>query len=83
MNLEELRSEQSARLEVIFVDAWKDPKAADAHGVKMIPTQIFFDRSGRELYRHQGFFSKGAILTTWASLGYDLGTVAAKAEGQR
>jgi thioredoxin 1 len=37
-----------------------------------IPTQIFFDASGRELYRHQGFMSKTDILATWQRLGVTL-----------
>ena len=37
-----------------------------------IPTQIFFDASGRELYQHSDFFSKDEILATWNRLGYDM-----------
>jgi len=34
--------------------------------------QIFFDASGRERYRHEGFMSREAILTKWEELGIDL-----------
>ncbi len=60
--LEELRAEYAGSLEVIFVDVWKKPEEGDKYGVRMIPTQIFYDASGKELYRHLGFMSKEDIL---------------------
>ena len=44
----------------------------------MIPTQIFFDASGKELFRHVGFYGKEDILGKWKELGVDL-----KAQGVR
>jgi thioredoxin 1 len=38
----------------------------------MIPTQIFYDASGEELFRHTGFFSKEYILAKWKELGVKL-----------
>jgi thioredoxin 1 len=35
----------------------------------MIPTQIFFDADGKELFRHEGFFSKEDILAKWKEFG--------------
>lgn len=75
--LEELRVEHAKRLEVIFVDVWKNPDAGEPYGVEIIPTQIFYDGTGRELWRHQGFISKRDILTNWKRLGYDLEAAAA------
>ena len=70
--LEELRVEYAGRLRVDFIDAWKYPDQAVPFNVYGIPTQIFFDPSGRELYRHVGFFSKEDILSTWRRLGFSL-----------
>ena len=70
--LEELRRECAGRLQVDFIDAWKYPEQAEPFKVYGIPVQIFFDPSGRELYRHLGFFSKAEILETWRQLGYPL-----------
>jgi thioredoxin 1 len=69
--LEELKAEYEGRLDVEFVDVWKTPGVANRYGVQTIPTQIFFDASGRELYRHQGFFPKNEILRKWHELGLD------------
>ncbi len=70
--LEELKSEYEGRLIVDFIDVWKNPDEAPKYGVKLIPTQIFFDTSGKELFRHEGFYSKEDILSKWAELGVDL-----------
>jgi thioredoxin 1 len=70
--LEDLRREYAGRLRVDFVDAWKHPDEAEPFGVYGIPVQIFFDPSGRELYRHLGFYSKEDILATWRRLGFPL-----------
>ncbi len=70
--LEELKAKYEGRLDVEFVDVWKVPGVANQYGVTSIPTQIFFDASGKELFRHQGFFGKDEIVGKWADLGVDL-----------
>jgi thioredoxin 1 len=60
--LEELRTEYAGSLEVVFVDVWKKPEEGKKYQVRGIPTQIFYDASGKELYRHAGFMSKEDIL---------------------
>jgi thioredoxin 1 len=67
--LEELRKEYSGKLEVAFIDVWKNRDAARRYGIRRIPTQIFYDASGRELFRHVGFFPKEDILAKWKELG--------------
>ncbi len=68
--LEDLKVHYADRFKTTFVDVWQDPAAGELHGVRLIPTQIFFDPKGRELFRHEGFFSKDDILATWRRLGY-------------
>jgi thioredoxin 1 len=69
--LVELRAEYAGRMQVDFIDVWKDPAAGDPYHVYSIPTQVFFDERGRELTRHSGFISKADILATWKRVGYD------------
>ena len=69
--LVELRTEYAGRLQVDFIDVWKDPSAGDPYNIYAIPTQIFFDGNGKELTRHEGFISKADILATWKRFGYD------------
>jgi thioredoxin 1 len=71
--LEELKKEYAGRFEVEFVDVWKRREEAARYGVRMIPTQIFYDGAGKELFRRSGFIGKEDILATWKQLGYDFG----------
>jgi len=70
--LEELKKEYTGRMNVEFIDVWVNPDAGKPYGIEMIPTQIFFDASGKELFRHVGFFAKEDILAKWKELGVDL-----------
>ena len=70
--LEELRNEYKGKLQVEFIDVWEDRSAGDQYVIRVIPTQIFFDPSGKELFRHVGFISKEDILAKWKELGFNL-----------
>ncbi len=71
--LDQLKKDFAGRMEVQFVDAWKNRKEAGKYGVRMIPTQIFYATDGSELYRHTGFYGREEILGKWRELGYDFG----------
>ena len=68
--LEEMRETFEGQFDVRFTDVKKNAAAARAHGIRIIPTQIFFDEHGKELFRHQGFFSREDMLAAWEELGY-------------
>ncbi|MCX5805413.1 MAG: thioredoxin family protein [Proteobacteria bacterium] len=70
--LEELKKEYAGILEVEFVDVWKNPNAGQKYGIRGIPTQIFYDASGKELDRHMGYISKKQILQSFYKLGVEL-----------
>jgi len=67
--LEELKREYAGVLNVQFIDVWENPNAGQKYRIRAIPTQIFYDASGRELYRHMGFMSKEQILNASKSSG--------------
>ncbi|MDD5404998.1 MAG: thioredoxin family protein [Sulfuricella sp.] len=68
--LEQLRSEYAGRFDVTFIDVWTAPEAANPYRIRVIPTQIFFDANGKELFRHEGFYSREQILGKWRELGF-------------
>ena len=70
--LDELKEEYAGSLEVVFIDVWQDHSAGAKYGIQSIPTQIFYDASGKELFRHEGFFAKEDILAKWKELGVEL-----------
>lgn len=70
--LEELKKTYAGKLDVQFIDVWVNPDEGPKYGIKIIPTQIFYDAAGKELFRHEGFFSREDILAKWKELGVDL-----------
>ncbi len=67
--LEELKKEYAGRLEVEFIDVWKNPDEAKKYKINIIPTQIFYDAKGKETFRHSGFFSDIDIVTKLSEMG--------------
>jgi thioredoxin 1 len=70
--LEELKTTYNGKFQVDFIDVWKNPDEAPKYKISVIPTQIFYDSSGKELFRHEGFFSKEDILGKWKEFGINL-----------
>jgi len=61
--LEELQTEYRGKAAVIFIDVKEKENEGKAQAFKLmgIPTQIFFDRNGKEVNRHLGFMAKDDI----------------------
>jgi thioredoxin 1 len=70
--LEELKQAYVGKLRVDFIDVWENPGAGKGYGIRVIPTQIFYDAQGKERFRHEGFFAKKDILAKWTELGVPL-----------
>jgi thioredoxin 1 len=67
--LEELTVEYEGRAIVKVIDLRYEPKAARQYGIRLIPTQIFYDAEGNEVYRHEGFMDKHSIKMKFAEMG--------------
>ena len=63
--IEELKKDYAGVVDVVFVDVWKNQDAGKPYRIRLIPTQVFFDREGREVFRHEGFFSRDEIETVF------------------
>ncbi len=70
--LEEIKKDYRGILDVEIIDVWKNPNAGAKYDIRMIPTQIFIDASGKEITRHEGFMGKDAILGTFKRFGLRL-----------
>ena len=70
--LAELAKEYEGRLEVVNIDTAEDAAAAEKYGIRIIPTQIFFDAVGEEVFRHEGFYPKEDIVKKLDELGIGL-----------
>jgi len=67
--LERIKKRFAGKAEVIVIDLRYDRDQAPRFQVRTIPTQIFFDRDGKEVYRHVGFMDENAIVEQFAKMG--------------
>ena len=81
--LSELKREYAGRLDVQFIDVWEDKNAGERYAVRTIPTQIFYDAAGKELFRHEGFFAKDEILAKWKELGVSFAPIKVEAAPEK
>ncbi len=66
--LADLRQAYSGKLQVDFIDVWKDESAGKRYAVQTIPTQIFYNANGKEVFRHVGYYPKEEILAKFKEL---------------
>jgi thioredoxin 1 len=81
--LADLKTNYVGLMKVEFIDVWKNPEAGKEYKINLIPTQIFFDAAGKELFRHEGFLSKKDILAKWKELGVELKSDARNPKAER
>ncbi len=67
--LEELTMLYADKAAILFIDVWQAPSLSKKFNVSVIPTQIFFDSSGNEVYRHLGFMDKKSIIGQLEKMG--------------
>ena len=63
-----LKVELKGKVTVQFYDVGKDSAMADKYHIDVIPTQVFLDASGKELFRHVGVFERQDILAKMKEL---------------
>jgi len=59
--LEDLKKVYKGRVAVAFIDVDKYPQQAQKLQIMTIPTQIIYDRQGKEVLRHIGFFPEDQL----------------------
>ena len=67
--LEKLEKQYRGKAAVVFIDVWKNKDQARRFGVRVIPTQIFFDKEGTEVYRHIGFMGEPDMVKQLQKMG--------------
>lgn len=67
--LSKLQKVYKGKAAIIFIDVRENENAAHTFGIRAIPTQIFFDKTGKEVYRHIGFMSEEAIVRQLEKMG--------------
>lgn len=67
--LDTLREKYKGKLNVLFIHVGQEPILAGRYGIQSIPVQIFFDKSGKEVFRHVGFFPQEQIEGKLSEMG--------------
>lgn len=67
--LASLKEKYQDKLTVLFVHVNEEQVLAARYGVRGIPVQIFFDKEGKEVFRHAGFLAQEAIEAKLAEMG--------------
>ena len=67
--LANLKKKYKDRLNVIFVHVGEEQILGARFGIRAIPVQAFFDRNGREVFRHEGFYPQKEIERKLAAMG--------------
>jgi thioredoxin 1 len=67
--MEKVEKKYHGKAAIVFIDVWKDKEPARRFGIRAIPTQIFFDKEGKEVFRHEGFMSEAEIDKVFQKMG--------------
>ncbi|HPS58841.1 MAG TPA: thioredoxin family protein [Spirochaetota bacterium] len=56
--MEQVEKKYPGQVKVIFHDVWTESGRSEGsrYGIRVIPTQVFLDKAGKEYFRHEGFF---------------------------
>jgi len=67
--LQELIEEYKGRVVIKVINFREEPQLTEANKIRLIPTQIFFDSTNRQVYRHEGFMDKEQIKKVFQTMG--------------
>lgn len=66
-----LEKEYEGKAAIVFIDVWQHRDQGKRFGIRAIPTQIFFDKDGKEVYRHVGFMDEKSIVNQLKKMGVE------------
>lgn len=66
-----LEKAYEGKASVVFIDVWENREQAKRFKIRAIPTQIFFDEQGKEVFRHVGFFDEKSIVEQMKKMGIE------------
>lgn len=69
--LEELKSEYKGKANILIIDVYDNQELAYQYEIRLIPTQVFFNSQGEEVFRHEGFMDKDSIKKKMKEIGVE------------
>ena len=67
--VDQMRKDYPDSLNVVFVHVGQEQMLAARFGVRSIPVQVFYDKDGKEVFRHTGFLAKAKVYRQLARMG--------------
>jgi len=67
--LEELDREYKGKVNIVIIEIPFHEDLAEQYGIRVMPVQILFDDTGREVTRHAGFLPKNQIVAAFEAMG--------------
>ena len=67
--MEKMEKKYEGKAAIVFIDVWEHREQAARFRIHAIPTQIFFDTHGNEVFRHVGFMSEEQIIYVMTKMG--------------
>lgn len=62
--MKDIEKDYAGQVKVVFHDVWtpEGEPFATSFKIRVIPTQVFLDKDGKEYFRHEGFFPKEDLI---------------------
>jgi len=67
--MEKMEKAYKGKAVIAFIDVWEHREQAQRFRIRAIPTQIFFDKDAKEVYRHVGFLAEKDIVAQLEKMG--------------
>jgi len=67
--LQELTEEYKGKVVIKIIEVYQERELTRVNGIRLIPTQIFFDAKNQEVSRHVGFMDKEQIKKVFEKMG--------------
>lgn len=67
--MRELEEKYRGKAAIVSIDVGMNRERIKLYNARVIPTQIFYDREGREISRHEGYLDKKSIIEMLEKMG--------------
>ncbi len=67
--LKEIGKEYAGKTKILIIDVYKYQDLAREYKIQLIPTLVFFDSKGKEVFRHVGILDKKTIVAKLEEIG--------------
>ncbi len=67
--LAKVEKNYQGKIALVNIDVEKFPDQVKRFSIRVIPTQVFFDQKGKEIFRHEGFLSEKEIVAQLNKMG--------------